>query len=579
MAIIKRQKSEPIQSLYQKRITLLALIIFFISFVIIGRLFVLQIWDHSFYHDLAERRQEVLKNLLPLRGSIYTKEKDQLFPLVTNRDYYLVYAEPVKIKDAKKVIDAITPILGLKEEEWQPLLAKLSKGSDPYEPIKHKVAKPEMEKIQALKIEGIGILPESYRFYPEKGIGGQLFGFVGFKGDEKIGQYGLEGYFNQPLTGKSGEIKSIKDALGSLITIGPRSIKKAENGVDLVLTIDRTVQFIACQKLKFYYDYFRAESGTVIIMKPSGEILAMCNYPDYDAENYGEVGNIDYFNNPAIFAAYEPGSVFKMVTMAAGLDSGKVTPESTYIDTGEVKIDSFTIRNSDLKAHGQQTMIQVLENSLNTGVIFVEQLIGKETFQKYVKAFGFGQPTGITLDKEMPGDISPLDKPGRIYGMTSAFGQGITVTPLQLTAAFGAIANKGTLVKPYLVSEIIHPDGKKEEFGPQTVRQVVDPKTATLLTGMLTSVVERGYGKKAGVKGYYFAGKTGTAQVPAPGGGYGGKTIHTFVGFGPVSNPQFVMLVKLNNPSGPRFAEDTICPLFHDIAAYLLNYYQIPPDY
>ncbi|MFA6410224.1 MAG: penicillin-binding protein 2 [Candidatus Buchananbacteria bacterium] len=554
-------------------------VIFLIGLAIIVRLFILQIWQGSFYKTMASAEHEVSEDLMPDRGSIYAKEKDQLFPLVTNRDYYLVYAEPVRIKKPEVVAQALGKILKFTEEESADLLIRLSKGDDPYEPIKHKITKQEVDEIKKFNLAGIGFVSENFRFYPEKGIGGHIFGFVGFKDNEKIGQYGLEGYFNKELSGQAGLMKSAKDALGSLITIGSRSVKKAENGSDLILTIDRQIQFFACQKLNEFSDRFGADGGSVIVMKPTGEILAMCSVPDFDPDNYQDVKDINQFNNPAIFEAYEPGSVMKAISMAAGLDSGAVTPETTYNDEGEVKVGGFTIKNSDLKAHGITNMVGILEKSLNTGAIFVEQKVGKEKFKNYLKNFGFGKVTGIQLNKEVAGDLSALDKSGEIYGMTASFGQGIMVTPIQLVAAFGTIANEGKLVKPFVVSEIDKPDGQKQIFSPQVVRQVISPKTASVLTGMLTSVVEHGYGKKAGNKGYYFAGKTGTAQVAAPGGGYGGKTIHTFAGFGPISKPAFVMVTMLNNPKGVRFAEDSSTPLFGQIAQFLLNYYQIPPDY
>jgi len=538
----------------------------------------MQIINHNFYIQRAEKSQETSKNLASLRGSIYTREKDGLYPVVTNRDYYLLYAEPKNIKDAKNTASQITDILGLDSDESKEILAKLSKNNDPYEPLRHKVEKKLADQIKELKIDGVGFVPEPYRFYPDKGIGGQVFGYVSTAENEPIGLYGLEGYFNKELSGQSGIIKSFRDALGSLITIGSRTVKKAENGSNLILTLNREIQFTTCQKLEIYYKKFSAAGATAIIMTPTGEIIAMCNLPDYDPENYKEVKDINYFNNPAIFTAYEPGSVYKAFTMAAGLDSGAVTPQTTYNDTGEVKINGFTIRNSDLKGHGVMNMVDVLEHSLNTGAIFVEQKIGKDQFKKYMKSFGFGNSTGITLDKEMPGDISSLNQAGEIFGMTGSFGQGITATPIQLVTAFAAIANQGKLPKPYIVSEIDKANGEKEIFKPVTVRQVISSKTASILSGMLTSVVERGYGKKAGVSGYYFAGKTGTAQI-ATAGGYGNEYNHTFIGFGPVSNPKFVILVKLEKPKGVRFAEDTITPLFHDLAEFMLNYYQIPPDY
>lgn len=574
-----RPRSNLVDPIFEKRLIILLLFIFLFGVVIIVRLFILQVMQNNFYKLMASEKHEVYKNIFPDRGSIYTRENNELYPLVTNRDYYLIYADPRKIESPNKIIDSITPILELQENEWKALLPKLSDKSDPYEPIRHKITKKQMEQIDDLKLAGINFIPENYRYYPEIGIGGHIFGFVRTKDNEKIGQYGLEGYFNKELSGKSGLIKSIKDALGSLITIGPRSIEEAEDGVDLVLTIDRHVQFTACQKLKEFYEYFKAESGTVIIMEPTGAIIAMCSFPDFDPEKYNEVKDINYLNNPAIFTSYEPGSVFKTITMAAALDAEKITPQTTYEDTGEIKVGPYSIRNFDKKAHGIKTMTEVLEESLNTGAMFAAEKVGKNIFNRYVRDFGFGKNTGITLDTEMPGDISQLDKKGDIYYLTASFGQGITATPLQLVTSYAAIANNGILNKPYIVSEIIKSDDVTEVIKPQEVRRVISSKAAALLTGMLVSVTEKGYDKKAKVSGYYLAAKTGTAQVAGAAGIYSGKTIHTFIGYGPVSKPKFVMLLKLDNPQGIGFASDSLGPLFRQISEFLLNYYQIPPDY
>ncbi len=576
-----KRKTEVIKSPFERRVFILALIILSFSLIIIIKLFSLQILQHSFYSILASERQEVYKNLFPQRGSIYVREKGELYPLVTNRDYYLVYAEPVKIKSPKKIIDSITPILDLKEEEWQDLLSRLAKTDDPYEPIKHKVTKKQVEQIETLKLDGIGFLPETYRFYPEKGIGGHIFGFLGVKDDESVGQYGLEGYFNQELSGKAGLLKSVKDALGSLITIGPRSVQKAEDGIDLVLTIDRNIQFFVCQKLKYFYEWYQADGGTVIVMNPkTGAVLAMCSFPDFDPEKYSEVEDINYLNNPAIFYPYEPGSVFKTITMASALDTGKITPETTYEDTGELKVGPYIIRNFDNKAYGVQTMTQALAQSLNLGAAYAAEQAGKSVLADYIKKFGFGKNTGIELDTEVPGDIRNLDRNGDVYYLTASYGHGITVTPIQLLAAYGAVANNGLLMKPYIVEEKILSDETTVSTKPESVRQVISQKTASTLTGMLTEVVESSYDKKARVPNYYLAAKTGTAMIPGAAGGYSNQTIHTIVGFGPVSNPAFAILVRMDKiRRGPAYASDSIGPLFSQIAEFLLKYYQIPPDY
>jgi len=308
----------------------------------------------------------------------------------------------------------------------------------------------------------------------------------------------------------------------------------------------------------------------------------MCNYPDFDPNNYSQVEDIGVYNNRAIFEPYEPGSMIKGITMAAAIDAGKVTPATTYIDTGEVKIAGFKIHNSDGEAHGLKNMTQVLEESLNTGAIFAARQVGMELFEKYFKMFGFGQPTGIQMETERSGTIETLAyHHNEIFMATASFGQGFTATPLQVLNSFAVIANKGKMMTPYIVDKIIYPGGKEEKTEPKFVRQVITTQTAQTLSAMLASVVKYGHATRAGVKGYYIAGKTGTAQVADPETGKYSTSVttHSFVGFAPVDDPKFVMLVKLSHPRSVEFAASSAAPLFGEIAQFLLNYFKVPPAY
>ncbi|MFH0819757.1 MAG: penicillin-binding protein 2 [bacterium] len=563
------------------RMTFLITIIFLFNLAIIIRLFVLQIKNHNFYVALASNQYDIYEKLLPERGKIYLEESNgELYPLATNKDYFLVSSEPrlINDKDKEKIVSQLASLLEIELEE---LDKKINQNELAYQVLKHQVGKETVEKIKELNFKGIYYRKEVFRFYPEKNIASHLLGFVGYENDRQVGQYGLEGYFNEELAGTYGEIKSQRDALGYLIFVDDYQIKEAVPGEDLVLTLDHAIQFKACEKLAETVKKHGADGGSVIVMKPqSGAILAMCSVPDFDLNQYNQVEDLSVFNNPVTFFQYEPGSVFKVITMAAGLDSGKITPNTTYEDTGEVKIAGFTIKNSDLKAHGRQTTTNILENSLNTGAIFVMRQAGQEVFKKYVKNFGFGSPTGLEVEAENSGNIRSLEQKGEIFAATASFGQGISVTPLQLVTAVNAIANQGKLMRPYLVKEIQKSDGTVVKTQPKVVRQVVSSRTANLLTGMMVSVVRNGHGKRAGVAGYYIAGKTGTAQVPKKEGkGYEeNKNIGSFAGFAPVDNPRFTMLVKIDNPKDVIWAESSAAPLFGELAKFMLNYYEIPPS-
>ncbi|MFH0805143.1 MAG: penicillin-binding protein 2, partial [Patescibacteria group bacterium] len=325
-----------------------------------------------------------------------------------------------------------------------------------------------------------------------------------------------------------------------------------------------------------------ADGGSIIIMDPmTGAMIAMCGYPDFDPNKYRGVEDANTFLNPATFYVYEPGSIFKPITMAAALDQGALTPTTTYNDTGQAVFGKYTIKNSDGKANGVQTMTQVLEKSLNTGAIFAAESIGPQKFEEYVQRFGFGQKYGLELSTEAQGNISNLAAHKELSMATGSFGQGISATLLQMTNAFGVIANGGKLMQPYIVDEVANPSsGVSTKTEPRVIRQVVTSKTATTLAAMLVNVVRNGHGKRAGVPGYFVAGKTGTAQIArSDGPGYETDfTIGSFCGFAPVDNPRFVMCVKIDKPRDVQWAESTAAPLFGQLAQFMVNYYGIPPE-
>jgi len=305
--------------------------------------------------------------------------------------------------------------------------------------------------------------------------------------------------------------------------------------------------------------------------------------PDFDPNNYKDVSNMRTFNNPVTFDQYEPGSVFKVVTMSIAIDQGKVTPTTTYNDPGELMINGWNkpIRNSDFDTkggHGVVDMNTVLENSLNTGAIFAMRQVGPTIFADYVKNYGFGEKTGIELGAESSGNIGNLlaSKVKEIDAATASFGQGIAVTSLQMIMPYQAIANKGVMMKPYIVKSIIASDGTQEDIQPQQLRRVISAKTADTMSAMLVNVVEKGHSNKAYISGYYIGGKTGTAQIPGPGGYLKNQYIHTFIGIAPIEDPSFVMLTKMDSPKDVTYAEGSVVPLWKDIADFMLKYYQIP---
>ncbi len=534
--------------------------------------------DDLFEKEDREKLNQEITVLRDLTGEERTAREKEIM------DNYYNTVNDEQFQELRKIKKEVE-INSRKEKIIKEYLKKLSKKNDPYEPIARKVDKETLNKVISLHLTGIKFMPEIYRFYPEGNISSHITGFVGYDDNKKKGFYGLEGFFNEELAGKIGTVKAERDANRYLTIVSDREFHKAVDGSDLILTIDRPIQFEVCRRLESEVKRHGADGGTIIVMDPnSGAILAMCSWPNYNPNNYNQEDDVSIFNNPAIFYPYEPGSVFKTITMAAALDKGVITPSTTYTDNGCINVEGWPkpIKNSDFDTHGawgRVDMNTVLEVSLNTGSIYAMNKIGAEEFKKYVESFGFGEKTGIELETEAAGNISNLlrKKIRPIDAAVASFGQGITVTPLQLITAYAVIANGGILVKPYLVKEIVHPDGRKEITNPKQIRRVISERAALLLAGMLTNVIEKGHGKRARVNGYFVAGKTGTAQVAdKEKRGYGDKTIHTFVGFGPTDDPRFVMLIKLNDPKDVRFSASSAAPLFGELAKFLLSYWQVP---
>ncbi len=561
---------------YRWRIHTLIVLVMMGFVFIVGRSFDLQVLKYPIYKALASNQRDFQETIIPQRGEIFIRDQDgELYPLAINRRLWKVYAVPSEISNPSETASKLASLL---EVSYEKIQARLEKKDDPYEPIKSKVSDELVEKIEALELEGIYKTPENWRYYPEEDFASHLLGFVGFEDDEKIGQYGIEEYYEEYLAGESGFLEAERTSSGAWISVGLKKLKPAKDGDDLVLTIDRTIQFLARSQLKGLIEKFDAQGGTIIVMDPtSGAVKAMSSFPNFEPNEYWKVKNIDVFLNPATQKIFEPGSVFKPIVMAAGLDLAKITPQTTYWDEGAIRIGGYTIRNADGEKHGLNTMTQVLEQSLNTGAVYVADLLTKQEFYKYIKDFGFNVPTGIDLAGEIGGDILNLAANRDINYATASFGQGVAVTPIELVVAVSAIANGGKMMEPHIVEKFIHPDGKEELVVPKELSQVISSQTAMKLTAMMISVVKNGFGRKAGVEGYFVAGKTGTAQVPKE-GKYSDETIHSFIGFAPAFNPRFTILIKLDNPQGLRFSSDSVAPTFSKMAKFLLNYYQIPPS-
>lgn len=555
-----------------------------------GRLVFLQIVRHDFYGALAKGQQKFLAYNFGERGEIFLQDKDgNLYPLAVNKNWPLAYVSPNEIAPDKKeeTAKAISEVLELDKNF---ILEKFQKDSL-YELIKSKLTKQEESALRELNLPGIYINEERGRYYSQRLLASNVSGFLGGEG---IGQYGVEGYWDDALRGREGLIEEEGGYSEHLLS----AISGENRGLDLILTIDYNIQYFAEKLLKQAKENLNIEGGQIIVIEPaSGKIIALANSPAFDPNDYAQVEDFEIFQNGATQKIFEPGSVFKAITMASALDQGKITPKTTYVDEGYVKIGGSTIYNYAGRVWGQKTMTEVLENSINTGAVFAEEQIGSDIFLDYIEKFGFFEITGVDLQGEEFSENKEFKKGYAINFATAAFGQGIEITPIQLIRAYSAIANGGKLVRPYLVEKIVGQGGSWRslagKFGDDKIIKITAPKVAenqvisqntiSKLTTMLVSVIENGFAKKAKIPGYYIAGKSGTAQVSFSAlgiskRGYSDKTWQSFIGFAPAFNPRFLVLVKLDNPEA-KTAEYSAMPIFRELAKYIIDYWQIPPDY
>lgn len=540
-------------------------------FSIILRLFYWQIVKGADLKLQASHQYTGSKTILAPRGNIYANDGTWLAVMRTN---WLLFAElPRLSKSPKEISNLLSPLFVDKDEvslEIDRIQSLLEKDNVVWVPIKRKVSSELKDKIEELNIEGLGFELEEARFYPEASSSAQLLGFVGKDEDgNNTGYFGLEGYYNVTLSGKNGYLQREKDLSGTPILTGGLSEIASISGTDLVTFIDKRIQIIAEEKLKNGIEKYGAKEGSVIIMDPkTGAIVSMASYPSYDPLKYGEFDQ-SLYKNPSISDTFEPGSVFKVIVMASGLDAEVIKPDTICdICDRPFKVDKYYIETWDRKYHPDSTMTDVLVHSDNVGMSFIAQKLGEQKMFEYLDKFGIGKLTGIDLQGESNIKLRPKGTWNIVDLATSSFGQGISTTPIQLIRATAAIANGGYLVSPKVV------DNKEQSNFPR----IISKEAADNTTAMMVEAAKKGEAKWTDLKGFSIAGKTGTAQIPIAGHYDAEKTIASFIGFAPVNNPKFIMLVTLKEPQSSQWASETAAPLWYSIARDLFQYYGIQPE-
>ena len=517
---------------------------------------------------LAERQYSRTVVLPALRGPILDRRGA---PLATSTATESLFVQPRSVGDPVRVAARLAPVLGQPEREVHAALT----SARPFVWLRRKLPPTMSEQVRALREPGLGFLPESLRLYPNRELAAHVVGFEGAEG----GLEGVERAFNTELAGVSGKVIAGRDALGREVAT-PHLLQAPQPGHGVALTIDSTIQYIAEREIDAAYRRTHAKAAMAVVLEPrTGDILAMAIRPTFNPNTFLDVPSADYWRNRAVTDPFEPGSTFKAILAAAALEEGVVKPDDRINgENGAITLAGTTIH--DWKKYGWLTFAEVLQNSSNVGSIKVGLSLGRERYHRYMKAFGFGTTTGVGLAGESRGMLRDPQRWSLLSLPTMSIGQEISVTALQLVAAFGAIANDGMLMQPRLVRSTIDPDGREaRRFEPRAVRQVISPETARTLTGLLVRVVESGTGHFAAIPGYAVGGKTGTAQKldPATGRYSRAPGVLSFVGFAPTDDPRFAMLVMLDEPKNEKWGSEAAAPVFNAIGREILRYLEVPP--
>lgn len=551
------------------RIGFLFVFFMLIAGLISWRLCELQIGRGGYYKAMAKGQQTVLMKSEGKRGKVFVNDAQNLAVLATQKESYLCYSVPKEFESSDENIKKLSDVLGLDENF---IREKNSNKDNQFSELKKELTNEEVEAIKLAGLKGVYLKQTLIPYYPLGKLAANILGYID---RENNGQYGVEGFYNDRLRPSEESIAKDKGILGHFDSEDENSLE----GASVVLTIDLNIQKKAQELLEEKVKEYDADGGQIVVMDPfTGKILAMANAPTYDPNQYSKfASDMRVFKNGAVQDLYEPGSVFKAFTMAIALDDNKITPDTTFKDTGSKKIDKFTITNYNKRVWGERTMTEILERSINTGVMYAQSLVGNQRFYQYLNDFGFFEKTGVDIFGEAYSSNENLKSLRDVNLATASYGQGVTITPLRLAVGYSALANGGDIVRPYVVEKIIEANGKTIEIKPEIAyKGVIKSESARQVREMLNSVTERGYSQAARVPGYFVGGKTGTAQQPG-GSGYTMKTWHTFAGIAPIFDPKFVIIIKLDYPKVSE-ASVSCAPMFSTLAKYIFDYMRIAPE-
>jgi len=556
-------------------LTLMALVLS-AYLVLFGRLTYWQIWRHSDMARLAAAYHDDTITLPAVRGNILDRNGALL---VTNTPVFSIFASPDQISAAERqeIATRLAPVLQLSASDIQLKLATTRK----FVYLARRVPASVAQQLDGMRLPGIGKIAETERSYVDGGVAGTSLAanLLGFANDAGQGNYGIEGYYNKVLAGQDGFEATVRDLANQPIVLSDRQRRDPVNGATLQLSLDGTIQVVAERALADGVQKYQAESGSLIIMEPAtGRIVAWADVPSYNANDFATTPTAQ-FMDPIASGLYEPGSVMKVVTLGGALDVHAITPDTRFNETGVAVVGGVAIRNWDNRAHGNVTMTQVLENSLNVGAIKAEQLEGTDRFYQSLQRFGIGASTGVDVSAEASAPLRDFPKWKPVELATAAFGQGVSTTPIAMLAAVNAVATGGALVWPHVVDAVIDGQGVRHPVAPRVIRQVISPKAALQMQQMMVGVVEHGSGFAARIDGFknQIAGKTGTASIPENGSYSKDSTIGSFVGFVPADHPQFIMMVIVRKPKVLFEGAYVAAPIWKTVASALITQWQIAP--
>jgi cell division protein FtsI/penicillin-binding protein 2 len=550
-----------------------------LALILCLRLYFLQIVHGKDYIDKADRQYVSPSQSIFNRGSIFLQNKDSsLLSAASLSTGYALILNPSKITDAEVIYKSISKLVTIDVDLFY---AKANKKNSQYEKIVDHLPEAVAKKISDLKLVGVQMEKERWRYYPNDDLAARVIGFVGYDGNDLVGRYGLEKYYEDTLARRDNQT-SVNFFAEIFSNIKQSIVDDLDREGDIVTSIEPTVETYFQNIITEISDQYHSKlTGGIIIDPTSGEIYAMALAPNFNLNNFSQEKDLSVFNNPLVEGLYEMGSIIKPLTMAAGLDTGAIVATTKYNDKASITLDTYTIYNHDKKSHGLIDMQEVLNQSLNVGAAFVVGKMGNQTFADYMRAYGLDEETGIDLPGENHGRLENLNSPRDVEYATASFGQGISSTPIATVRALATLANGGKLIVPHVVKKINYSTGLFNNISyVNEAKQVIKKETSEEISRMLVAVVDKALlNGKVSMPNYSVAAKTGTAQIAKPGGGYyDDRWLHSFFGYFPAYQPRFLIFLYTVEPKGIDYASQTLTQPFIDTVKFLINYYNIPPD-